>query len=367
MKIIHYLKENYKKIIGLTILAIISSALTCLLLWPGSAPVNASATDTHSMVEEIVKNEVERYIEEKGDVITRDDLISMTDRINNALNDNGLGMRTQNQAAELDKIVQSCIERVLAGDRNAADSAAKDIAMLIKRISDNDKAYAELVNSYNSYQTEMTGKIKNLSDEAARLAAMKADKQTAEKESRETIQQINTVEKIIESVSEYTKEFEKETQEKLSGIDISILTNQEKFSEFINTYNEYRSDINDILDSKAGKNDVESLRSKADALEERMSGINKALESKTCALESKTGALESKAGALENRISGIDNTLDSKAGKDDVESLKTKTGSLEDRLSSVTSNLAGKKLWVGTQAEYNAIASKDPNTLYFIK
>lgn len=360
MKTIHYLKENYKKIIGLTILAIISSALTCLLLWPASAPVNASTTDTHSMVEEIVKNEVERYIEEKGDVITREDLISMTDRINDALNDNGLGMRTQNQAAELDKIVQSCIERVLAGDRDAADSAAKDIAMLIKRISDNDKAYAELVNSYNSYQTEMTGKIKNLSDEAARLATMKADKQTAEKESRETIQQINTVEKIIESVSEYTKEFEKETQEKLSGIDISILSNQEKFSEFINTYNEYRSDINDILDSKAGKNDVESLRSKADALEERVSGINNALESKT-------GALENKTGALENRISGIDTTLESKAGKDDVDSLKTKTGSLEDRLSSVSSDLAGKKLWVGTQAEYNALASKDSNTLYFIK
>lgn len=354
MKVIHYLKENYLRIIGLIILAVISSALTCLVLWPAPAPVMAaSSTDTQTLVEEVVKSEVERYIEEKGDVITRDDLKNMSERINNALNDNGLGMRTEYQSMELDKIVQSCIDRMLAGDRSAADSTAKDIAMLIKRISDNDKAYADLVSSYNSYQAEMSGKIKNLSDEAARLATAKADKGTTEKDSRETIQQINTVEKIIESVSEYTKEFEKETQEKLSGIDISILTNQEKFSEFLNTYNEYRSDINDILDSKAGKNDVETLRSKADALEERMSGINKVLESKT--------------GALENRISGIDSTLESKAGKDDVDSLKTKTGSLEERLSSVSSDMAGKKLWVGTQAEYNAIPAKDPDTLYFIK
>ena len=69
------------KIIGLTILAVISSALTCLLLWPVSTPVMASTTDSQSMVEEIVKNEVKRYIEEKGDVITRDDLRDMSERI----------------------------------------------------------------------------------------------------------------------------------------------------------------------------------------------------------------------------------------------------------------------------------------------
>lgn len=306
MKAIHYLKENYLRIIGLIILAVLSSALTCLLLWPVSAPVMAaSTTDTQTLVEEVVKSEVERYIEEKGDVITRDDLKNMSERINDALKDNGLGMRTENQSMELERIVQSCIDRVLAGDRSAADSAAKDIAMLIKRISDNDKAYADLVSSYNSYQAEMSGKIKNLSDEAARLATAKADKGTTEKDSREAAEQINTVEKLVENVSEYTREFEKETQERLSGIDTNILSNQEKFSEFLNTYNEYRSDLNDILDSKAGKNDLESLRSKA--------------------------------------------------------------GALEERLSSVSSSLAGKKLWVGTQAEYDAIPAKDPDTLYFIK
>lgn len=306
MKAIHYLKENYLRIIGLIILAVISSALTCLLLWPVSAPVMAaSTTDTQTLVEEVVKSEVERYIEEKGDVITRDDLKNMSERINDALKDNGLGMRTENQSVELEKIVQSCIDRVLAGDRSAADSAAKDIAMLIKRISDNDKAYADLISSYNSYQAEMSGKIKNLSDEAARLATAKADKGTTEKDSREAAEQINTVEKLVENVSEYTREFEKETQERLSGIDTNILSNQEKFSEFLNTYNEYRSDLNDILDSKAGKNDLESLRSKA--------------------------------------------------------------GALEERLSSVSSSLAGKKLWVGIQAEYDAIPAKDPDTLYFIK
>ena len=309
MKAIHYLKENYMKIISLIILAVISSALTCLLLWPSATPVMASTTDSQSVVEQIVKNEVERYIEEKGDVITRDDLRSMSERINTALNDSGLGMRTEYQSMELDKIVQSCIDRVLAGDRDAADSAAKDIAMLIKRISDNDKAYADLVTSYNSYQAEMSTKIKNLSDEAARLSSAKADKGTTEKDSRQTTDQINTVEKLVENVSDYTKEFEKETQERLSGIDGNILSNREKFSEFLNTYNEYRSDLNDILDSKAGKNDLESLRSKAGALEERLSNV---------------------------------------------------TSSLAD-------SLGGKKLWVGSREDYDAIASKDPDTLYFIK
>ncbi|MBR4806893.1 MAG: hypothetical protein IKZ65_00185, partial [Lachnospiraceae bacterium] len=89
MKAIHYLKENYMKIISLIILAVISSALTCLLLWPSATPVMASTTDSQSVVEQIVKNEVERYIEEKGDVITRDDLRSMSERINTALNDSG--------------------------------------------------------------------------------------------------------------------------------------------------------------------------------------------------------------------------------------------------------------------------------------
>ena len=309
MKAIHYLKENYMKIISLIILAVISSALTCLLLWPSATPVMASTTDSQSVVEQIVKNEVERYIEEKGDVITRDDLRSMSERINTALNDSGLGMRTEYQSMELDKIVQSCIDRVLAGDRDAADSAAKDIAMLIKRISDNDKAYADLVTSYNSYQAEMSTKIKNISDETARLSSAKADKQSTENDSRQTADQINTVEKLVENVSDYTKEFEKETQERLSGIDGNILSNREKFSEFLNTYNEYRSDLNDILDSKAGKNDLESLRSKAGALEERLSSV---------------------------------------------------TSSLAD-------SLGGKKLWVGSREDYDAIASKDPDTLYFIK
>ena len=309
MKAIHYLKENYMKIISLIILAVISSALTCLLLWPSATPVMASTTDSQSVVEQIVKNEVERYIEEKGDVITRDDLRSMSERINTALNDSGLGMRTEYQSMELDKIVQSCIDRVLAGDRDAADSAAKDIAMLIKRISDNDKAYADLVTSYNSYQAEMSTKIKNISDEAARLSSAKADKGTTEKDSRQAADQINTVKKQVENVSDYTKEFEKETQERLSGIDGNILSNREKFSEFLNTYNEYRSDLNDILDSKSGKNDLESLRSKAGALEERLSNV---------------------------------------------------TSSLAD-------SLGGKKLWVGSREDYDAIASKDPDTLYFIK
>ena len=75
MKAITYLKDNYIKVIAITILAILTSAITCCFLWPEPTEVMADNTDNYGMVQELVKEEVENYISEKKEILTGEECI----------------------------------------------------------------------------------------------------------------------------------------------------------------------------------------------------------------------------------------------------------------------------------------------------
>ncbi|MBR5337081.1 MAG: hypothetical protein IK152_03780 [Lachnospiraceae bacterium] len=347
MNAINYIKENYKKIIAITILAIVTSVLTCFFLWPEPTAVNADDTDTYGLVQELVRDEVEKYISEKNEILTRDDVTELQKRIDEILKENGLILKTVYQSEELQKIIKECIEKTIVEDRDAAAKLAKEVADLLKRIDANDKAYQELVSSYNSYRTEMSGIISQLKAETSRMMEKKADSETVAKE-------MDDLEKKIESLSGLTDRFEKETESRIASLDKEILTYRTEFDTFVNMYNEYKASIREILETKASKDDLENLSAQADALEENLRKSEEEFELIKAGIEENQRNISENSKRLDENEKSIE---------DHGEAIDKNTSDI----AALTGSLSGKKLWVGTQDQYNAIGTKDANTLYFIK
>ncbi len=293
MTALKYVKNNYVKIIAITLLAVLTSALTCYFLWPDPTPVMADNTDTYGIVQELVKDEVERFISEKEEILTEADVTELKERINDILDKNGLFMKTIFQSGELDRIIKECIEKSISGDRDAAAEMADDIVSLLHRIDENDKAYQELMKSYNAYQAEMNDIIRGLNEEDSRISGSKADKESTQKELDKLGEEIN-------NTSEMARQYDRDAKDALNQRAASL---EEGFRNGLNT-------------------NADAIRSNAD---------------------------------------GISANADSIANHSD------RIAALNDSLTSITNSLSGKKIWVGTQEEYNAIAAKGDDTLYFIR
>ncbi len=330
MKAISYLKENYIKVIAITILAILTSAVTCCFLWPDPPEVMADNTDNYGMVQELVKEEVDSYISEKKEILTQEDVGELKKRIDEVLEKNGLIMKTIYQSKELEKIIKECVEKTVAGDRDAASDTAGRVVELLKRIEENDKAYRELVNSYDAYKAEMTEKLARLKEETENILSKKTNNADTERE-------LEALRKEIDKVSGLTDDFEKDTDKRISGLDKDILSNRSAFDSFVNIYNEYKTSVKEILDSKAAKSDIDALAAQADKLEK---SLQKSIE------ENEKAILANEKAIAENEKAIKQNT---------------------DILTSITSSLSGKKIWVGSREEYDAISKKNSDTLYFIR
>ena len=389
MKAIKLIKENYVKIIAVIFLAVVCSVLTCLLFWPEPVQVMADNSDTYGNIQELVREEVENYISEKKEILTEDDISELRDRVNNILDENGLLLKTIYQSKELEKIIKECVEKTISGEKNIPEVTAEEVATLVKRINENDRAYQELLTRYNSYQTEMSEKLKALREETEKLSAGRSDNEAM------TVA-LKNMEKEIDRVSDLMKELENDTEKRMKDIDTDMLTNRSDFDAFVKSYNDYKRSVNDIMAGKASKNDLEFLKNQAKEMEKNLKvGINsnaKAINSNAEAINAQAEAMSAQAQEINARAQEMGKSLQDSIDAN-VKAISDKTNELVDALdkslqdsikanaeaikknaevisslsSSLTTSLAGKKLWVGTKAQYDAISSKDPNTLYFVE
>ncbi len=274
------------------------------------------------------------------------------------------------------------INKVIADNTKTQDEKINEVKTLVEtynksisdRLTDLEKAGANVSETLTAHNTKITAIESSLSDLSDALTKEANERKAEDEAIRQALS--SSIDEVNTQIDALSAQVDNSMTTLTKAISDSEDKQKAEYTKLVNdtraanqtAINKAKSDLTAIIN-----NNTKTLQEKDTELNNLIKGLQGDLTALTDDLTNKINtndenikkSLKDATAKINGSITNI-NTAMTNLSKN-ISTMNGNITTINQDITQLKSQIGNYKLWVGTQAQYNAIATKDANTLYFIK